>query len=66
MRENTERPVTVSEGTSTLVGHDVALLEQLVEDIVSGRYKRGNSPPLWDGNAGKRIGEAVVEFLKCK
>jgi UDP-N-acetylglucosamine 2-epimerase (non-hydrolysing) len=64
LRENTERPVTVSQGTSTLVGHDVGLLEKLVDDILGGRYKRGQSPPLWDGKAGDRIGQAVAEFLK--
>jgi len=66
LRENTERPVTVSEGTSTLVGHDIGLLESLVNDILTGRYKHGKSPPLWDGQAGERIGEAVVEFLEYK
>ncbi len=64
LRENTERPVTVSEGTSTLVGKDIGLLEKLVDDVLSSRYKRGKSPPLWDGKAGERIGKAVVEFLK--
>lgn len=63
LRENTERPVTVSEGTSTLVGRDVALLERLVDDILAGRYKRGKSPPLWDGKAGERIGREIVNYL---
>jgi UDP-N-acetylglucosamine 2-epimerase (non-hydrolysing) len=63
LRENTERPITVSEGTSTLVGNDVVLLERLVDDILNERYKRGKSPTLWDGKAGERIGREVVEFL---
>ncbi len=63
LRENTERPVTVSEGTSTLVGADVKLLERLVDDILHGRYKRGRAPHLWDGNAGTRIGQEVLKFL---
>jgi len=63
LRENTERPVTVSEGTSTLVGRNVALLERLVDDILAGRYKRGKSPPLWDGKAGERIGREIVNYL---
>jgi UDP-N-acetylglucosamine 2-epimerase (non-hydrolysing) len=63
LRENTERPVTVFEGTSTLVGHDVVLLERLVDDILAGRYKHGKSPALWDGKAGDRIGREVIEFL---
>ena len=66
LRENTERPVTVSEGTSTLVGSDVALLERLVDDVLSGRYKRGRSPALWDGKAGERIGVEVVQFIAAR
>jgi UDP-N-acetylglucosamine 2-epimerase (non-hydrolysing) len=63
MRENTERPVTVSEGTSTLVGGDVGLLERLVDDILAGRYKKGHAPALWDGRAGERVGREVAAFL---
>ncbi len=66
LRENTERPVTVSEGTSTLVGSNVGLLERLVDDALAGRYKRGKSPALWDGRAGERIGREVVQFLAAK
>jgi len=65
MRQNTERPVTVSEGTSTLVGGDIGLLERLVDDILAGGYKRGHAPALWDGHAGERIGQEVVRFLGC-
>jgi UDP-N-acetylglucosamine 2-epimerase (non-hydrolysing) len=64
LRENTERPVTVTEGTSTLVGHNVSLLEQSVDDILAGRYKHGTSPALWDGKAGNRIGHEVAQFLE--
>jgi UDP-N-acetylglucosamine 2-epimerase (non-hydrolysing) len=65
LRQNTERPVTVSSGTSTLVGSDVAQLERLVDDVLAGRYKRGKAPTLWDGHAGTRIGAEVVRFLNC-
>jgi UDP-N-acetylglucosamine 2-epimerase (non-hydrolysing) len=63
MRENTERPCTVTEGTSTLVGRDYRLLEQLLRDILDGRYKKGRAPELWDGKAGERIAAEVVAFL---
>ncbi len=66
MRENTERPVTVTEGTSTLVGSDVPRLERLVDDVLAGRYKRGKPPTLWDGKAGERIGAEVVTFLNSR
>lgn len=63
LRQNTERPITVSDGTSTLVGTDTALLERLVADILAGRYKRGAAPALWDGHAGERVGKEVIAFL---
>ncbi len=55
MRENTERPSTVSEGSSTLVGNDVAKLEQQLAAVLSGQYDVGRCPELWDGKAAERI-----------
>ncbi len=66
LRENTERPITVSQGTSTLVGRDAALLEQTVDDVLSGRYKQGTAPDDWDGHAGQRIAQEVVRYLDAK
>jgi UDP-N-acetylglucosamine 2-epimerase (non-hydrolysing) len=63
LRENTERPITVSQGTSTLVGRDAALLQQLVGDVLDGRYKPAQRPELWDGKAGERIAREVIEFI---
>lgn len=63
MRENTERPCTVTGGTSTLVGRDYLLLEKLLGEILDGRYKSGQAPELWDGKAGERIATEVVAFL---
>ena len=55
MRPNTERPITVSEGTSTLVGSDTVLLEKLLGDVIDGKYKSGKRPELWDGQAARRM-----------
>jgi len=55
VRENTERPVTVSMGTNTLVGQDMERLHLEVDRILAGRAKRGAIPPLWDGRASERI-----------
>jgi UDP-N-acetylglucosamine 2-epimerase (non-hydrolysing) len=63
LRDTTERPITVSHGTSTLVGRDTELLRRAVDEILSGRYKRGAAPPLWDGLAGRRVGREIVDFL---
>lgn len=54
-RENTERPVTVTEGTNRLVGRDVTKLVEGLGDVLEGRFKAGFVPSLWDGNAAERI-----------
>ena len=63
LRDTTERPVTVAEGTSTLVGNDWDLLDRLIEDVLEGRYKTGKCPELWDGRAGERVAREVASFL---
>ncbi|MCC7303041.1 MAG: UDP-N-acetylglucosamine 2-epimerase (non-hydrolyzing) [Bacteroidia bacterium] len=55
LRPNTERPVTVDFGTNTLVPFDVTKVTMLTEQILSGTYKKGKTPPLWDGLATDRI-----------
>jgi UDP-N-acetylglucosamine 2-epimerase (non-hydrolysing) len=55
LRENTERPVTVSLGTNILVGRDPDKLRSELSLVVAGKAKRGTVPPLWDGHAGGRI-----------
>jgi len=60
VRENTERPVTVSMGTNTLVGQDMERLHLEVDRILAGRAKRGAIPPLWDGRASERIADILT------
>jgi UDP-N-acetylglucosamine 2-epimerase (non-hydrolysing) len=60
MRENTERPVTVSIGTNTLIGADLARLRDEVRAIAEGRGKRGAIPLLWDGRAAERIAKVLL------
>jgi UDP-N-acetylglucosamine 2-epimerase (non-hydrolysing) len=59
IRENTERPVTVSIGTNKLIGRDMSLLRIEVADILKGAAKKGGIPPLWDGKAADRIAEII-------
>jgi UDP-N-acetylglucosamine 2-epimerase (non-hydrolysing) len=63
LRENTERPITVSHGTNTLVGRDVAAIRAGVADILAGRGKRGRVPELWDGKAAERIAVHLGSWL---
>jgi len=55
LRENTERPVTVSLGTNVLVGRDPDKLRAELSRVLAGQAKKGTVPPLWDGHAGERI-----------
>ncbi|MGQ9504967.1 MAG: non-hydrolyzing UDP-N-acetylglucosamine 2-epimerase [Thermogutta sp.] len=61
VRPNTERPITVTEGTSTLVGNDPVKLRSKLEEILEGRYKSGQCPALWDGKAAKRIARVLTD-----
>jgi len=60
VRENTERPITVSIGTNTLVGRDVACLRTELQAVLAGKAKRGTVPPLWDGHAAERIADVIA------
>ncbi len=55
MRPNTERPITVEEGTSTLIGNDADRLRSVLASVLEGTYKQGRCPELWDGKAAERI-----------
>jgi UDP-N-acetylglucosamine 2-epimerase (non-hydrolysing) len=59
VRENTERPVTVTTGTNILVGRDLDRLRQEFDRALRGQAKSGSIPPLWDGHAAERIAEIV-------
>jgi UDP-N-acetylglucosamine 2-epimerase (non-hydrolysing) len=63
LRENTERPVTVTDGTNVLVGSDPSLIREAVEKILRGDGKRGRVPHLWDGKAAERTVEILAHAL---
>ena len=62
LRNNTERPVTVTMGTNILVGQDGAMLRAELGKILQGKQKQGTVPPLWDGHAGERIAEILSKL----
>ena len=63
LRENTERPITVDEGTNELAGTEPRRVIQLATAAIEGRAKRGRRPALWDGNAARRIVEVLAREL---
>src|SRR5689334_14883403 len=63
MRDNTERPITVEQGTNTLVGRNRARRLDCVDDILSNAGKRGRTPELWDGHAAERIADDLSAWL---
>ena len=60
LRDNTERPETITIGTNELLGTSPKNIEPAMKILFSGKWKKGSIPHLWDGNCSKRI----VEILK--
>jgi len=63
LRDNTERPITVSHGTNHLAGTDISKVDRLVAEVLSGKVKKGSIPPLWDGKAAERICRQLVKAV---
>lgn len=61
LRPNTERPVTTELGTNVLMPLDVDAVLESADRALSGGWKKGHVPPLWDGNASTRIARILVE-----
>ena len=66
LRENTERPITVSQGTNTLVGRDADAIRKGVAEILAGGGKQGRVPELWDGRAAERIAADLARWLMAR
>lgn len=64
IRENTERPITVSLGTNQLIGKDYYKIQNLVNNAVNRKKRSNTIPPLWDGKASERIAETLIVYSK--
>jgi UDP-N-acetylglucosamine 2-epimerase (non-hydrolysing) len=60
LRENTERPITVTHGTNILIGRDWEMLRKHFHAALNGDRKQAGRPPLWDGQAAERIAAIVT------
>jgi UDP-N-acetylglucosamine 2-epimerase (non-hydrolysing) len=65
LRENTERPVTVTIGTSRLVGNDSQKIRTAFDDVMRGAWPQGQTIPLWDGHAGHRVAREIAEWTRA-
>lgn len=66
MRENTERPITIEQGTNTMVGRDVSAIRLHAQEILAGKGKSGRAPEFWDGHAAERIAADLASWLTEK
>ena len=62
LRENTERPITVEQGTNTIVGTDPAKIRACFDDVMASGGKSGRVPELWDGQAAERIADTLLAW----
>jgi UDP-N-acetylglucosamine 2-epimerase (non-hydrolysing) len=62
IRPNTERPVTIDEGTNTLLSFDLDTLKAHIREIERGMYKTGHIPKFWDGHATERILQIISKL----
>jgi UDP-N-acetylglucosamine 2-epimerase (non-hydrolysing) len=64
LRTNTERPVTIEQGTNTIVGQDSKQILSVVNDVLESGGKSGRVPELWDGMAAMRIKQILLNWLQ--
>ncbi|MFZ1545547.1 MAG: UDP-N-acetylglucosamine 2-epimerase, partial [Candidatus Nitrotoga sp.] len=64
LRDNTERPITVDEGTNTVAGLDSAKILTIFDEVMLTGGKAGRIPELWDGQASTRIVAEILDWLK--
>lgn len=63
LRENTERPITVVEGTNTIAGQNAEKILQIYDDVMSTGGKAGLIPEFWEGKAAERVVNVIRQWL---
>lgn len=64
LRDNTERPETITQGTNELIGTDPQAIRPAMEKLFSGQWKKGSIPEKWDGKTAERIVEVLIGLLR--
>lgn len=62
LRDNTERPETITQGTNELIGTNPKAIAPVMEKLFSGKWKKGSIPYLWDGKTAERIVEHLLKL----
>lgn len=62
LRDNTERPETITIGTNELIGTEPQAIRAALNKLFDGKWKEGGVPELWDGNSAKRIVKHIIEI----
>ncbi len=63
LRDNTERPETITEGTNELIGTNPKAIQPAMEKLFSGSWKKGSIPELWDGKTAERIVKIILQLF---
>ncbi|WP_214228899.1 UDP-N-acetylglucosamine 2-epimerase (non-hydrolyzing) [Pedobacter sp. B4-66] len=66
LRNNTERPETITIGTNELIGTDPSAIKPAFEKLFKGEWKKGGIPPLWDGKTADRIVDHIIQIFDIK
>ena len=66
LRENTERPITITEGTNHLVDLNVESIVNSAREIIEGNVKKGKIPKYWDGKTANRIVKVLDEWFETR
>lgn len=64
LRDNTERPETITIGTNELIGTDPKAIKPAMEKLFTGEWKKGRTPELWDGETSNRIVNQLITILR--
>ncbi len=63
LRDNTERPETITIGTNELIGTDPSAIKPAMEKLFAGKWKEGSIPELWDGHTAERIVDILLDLF---
>lgn len=64
LRPNTERPVTIELGSNMLLPFDPSQIQDQIDQILSGKFKRSETPRFWDGKATERVLERISSYFE--